>query len=119
MNQKLPGKLKLKSKKNIDLLFKEGNSIKSFPLIIVHKKDTNLTTPFLVGFSVSKRHFKHAVDRNRIKRLLRENFRKNKVLFNSQENKSQLLMFIFIGKSMPNIKQIEKAMLSLSKKLKQ
>ena len=119
MNEKLNKPLKLKSKKRIEELFKEGDTTKGYPLILVHKTDNTLQSPFEVGFSVSKRHFKRAVDRNRIKRLIREYFRKNKYLFVSQQNKPKILMFIFVGKSLPCSKEIETAMQKLSKKINQ
>ena len=118
MDQKLPKTHKLKSKKSIEVLFKEGKSTKAFPIILVHKNDPQPTSLFKVGFSVSKRHFKNAVDRNKIKRLMRENFRKNKYLFAFQESNPQLLMFIFVGKKKPTYLEIEKALFYLSKKFK-
>lgn len=118
MNEKLPKALKLKSKKLIKELFSEGNSTKAFPIILISKKENSIQTPFKVGFSVSKRHFKHAVDRNKIKRLMREYFRKNKYLFDPQKNDSLLLMFLYVGKTPPNYKIIETTMQKLSKKYK-
>lgn len=116
MNDTLPKEIKLKSKKRIGELFGDGKSVKAFPLLLVYKTDENLENDFQVGFSVSKRNFKHAVDRNRIKRLLREYFRKNKYLFRLTEEKQFLFMFIFTGKNMPNYEDVEKAMQKLSKK---
>ena len=115
MDQTLGTPLKLKSKKRIGELFESGKSVKAFPLLLIYKNDPNLEIPFQTGFSVSKRNFKNAVDRNRIKRLLREYFRKNKYLFTS-EQKQFLFMFIFIGKTMPNYAEIEKAMNKIAKK---
>lgn len=71
---------KLKSKKIIDLLFEEGRSVKAYPLRIVFVA-TPLPTPDIdmqTGVSVSKRQHKLAVDRNRIKRLMREAYRLEK-----------------------------------------
>ena len=116
MDEKLGTPLKLKSKKRIGELFEEGKSVKSFPLLLVYKTDESLDTPFQVGFSVSKRNFKHAVDRNRIKRLLREYFRKNKYLFILAKEKQFLFMFIFTGKTMPSYQDVEKAMQKVAKK---
>ncbi len=116
MDEKLGTPLKLKSKKRIGQLFEEGESVKAFPLLLVYKTDENLETPFQVGFSVSKRNFKNAVDRNRIKRLLREYFRKNKYLFVLAKEKQFLFMFIFTGKSMPSYQDIEKAMQKIARK---
>ena len=116
MDEKLGTPLKLKSKKRIGELFEGGKSVKSFPLLLVYKTDETLETPFQVGFSVSKRNFKHAVDRNRIKRLLREYFRKNKYLFILAKEKKFLFMFIFTGKVMPSYQDVEKAMQKVAKK---
>ena len=116
MDQTLGTPLKLKSKKRIGELFESGKSVKAFPLVLVYKTDEHLDTPFQIGFSVSKRNFKNAVDRNRIKRLLREYFRKNKYLFTLAGENQFLFMFIFTGKKMPNYSDIEKAMQKISKK---
>src|SRR6056300_1581878 len=59
---------RLKGKKQIDQLFMAGASVGAFPLRMVYLKGVD---KHLVGVSVSKKHFKRAVDRNRIKRLLR------------------------------------------------
>ena len=76
-----PKSEKLKSKKTIDLLFSKGKSVSKFPLRLVYaalEEENNAKTT--VGVSVSKKHFKHAVDRNYYKRILREAYRLNKHL---------------------------------------
>lgn len=90
---------KLKSKKLIETLFSEGNSVSAYPLRMVYLQ-TPLEdgTPIKVGVSVSKKRFKNAVDRNRIKRLLREGYRLNKAAFFSELNTSVACMIIYIGK---------------------
>ena len=114
MNEKFPAVLKLKSKKQIEGLFKYGNSIKGYPLVLVYQKET-IGVPFKSGFSVSKRFFKKAVDRNFIKRLIRENFRKKKYIFEVNEEQF-LLMFLFVGKELPTYQVIEKALLKIESK---
>ena len=116
MKDTLPKEIKLKSKKRIGELFEDGKSVKAFPLLLVYKTDESLESNFQAGFSVSKPNFKHAVDRNRIKRLLREYFRKNKYLFGRTEEQQFLFMFIFTGKDMPSYSAIEKAMQKLAQK---
>ena len=72
---------RLKSKKEIDILFSDGKSISKYPIRLVYKKtDFNEKIKIRAGVSVSKRNFKKAVDRNFIKRLMRESYRKNKYI---------------------------------------
>jgi len=103
---------RLSSKKIIDKLFAEGDSILQYPLKIVFLK-TKLPSDFLVqaGFTASKRNFKRAVARNRIKRLLRESYRLNKRILYDQLQDDQLALFIlFIGKEIPVYETVEPAM---------
>ena len=71
---------RLCSKKRIDGLFAGGRSMSAFPVRAVFALQEEGTAPVEVLVSVSKRHFKHAVDRNRLKRLIREAYRVNKQL---------------------------------------
>jgi len=101
---------RLKSKKEIELLFSEGKSISKYPIRLVYRKssfenDINLRT----GVSVSKRSFKKAVDRNFIKRLLRESYRKNKYLVPNTTHQFTF-MFIYSGKEIPAYSLIESKM---------
>ena len=69
--------------------------------------------------SVSKKRFKRAVDRNRVKRLVREAYRLNKgALFEELAAEEQQLawMIIFVGKELPEYQQVEKAMKKLLRK---
>lgn len=71
-----------------------------------------------VIITVSKRNFKSAVQRNRIKRLLRECYRKNKHIFESLAADQQLLIgLIFIGKEIPGINVLEPIIITLFKRL--
>lgn len=69
------------SKKLINELFTgNGRSMTAFPLRVVFMKRTIIDDQPRAAMlvSVPKRYFKHAVDRNRVKRQVREAFRHNK-----------------------------------------
>ena len=86
---------KIKSKKLIEQLFAEGNRVKSFPLQLIYLS-ANHTAEFPIKVSVSGP--KLAVNRNRIKRLIREVYRKNKYLFSENTKKQYVFMFIYTTK---------------------
>lgn len=110
-------KEKLKSKKLIEQLFTEGQSVSAFPLRLVY-----LPTLFLdgatikTGVSVSKRHFKTAVDRNHVKRLMREAYRQHKAVYFNNIHTSYAFMILYIGKEKLTLKQIETQMKLLFEK---
>ncbi|MGA8852721.1 MAG: ribonuclease P protein component [Christiangramia sp.] len=112
MNQQFGKKDRLKSKKLIDKLFVEGKSVKSYPLKLVYTSFDNSEKPELkTGVSVPKKLVKTAVARNRIKRLMREVFRKNKYLVNNQISTSYALMFIYISREEISYDKLEKCMI--------
>lgn len=88
---------KLKSKKVIEELFAKGSRVKSFPLQLIYLKNEHYSESLIkVGFSVPKRSVKLAVNRNKIKRMMREVYRKNKYLFSENINKKYIFMFIYM-----------------------
>ena len=101
-------------KKEIDCLFEQGEVFISYPLRIVYLKQEPLSgAKTSVLISVSKRKFKHAVKRNRMKRLIREAYRLNKTsLINHciEKGSGLLIAFIFIGNELCEWKEIEAAM---------
>ncbi|MDG2195023.1 MAG: ribonuclease P protein component [Polaribacter sp.] len=91
---------RLKSKKLIDRLYEEGTSIKVFPLRMVFLQTEHTSEfPAQVGVSVSKRNFKNAVDRNRIKRLMREAYRKQKHTVYNELDIPYIFMISYLGKT--------------------
>ena len=110
-------KEKLKSKKLIEQLFTEGKSVSAFPLRLVYLP-TIFDDGILVktGVSVSKRHFKTAIDRNRIKRLMREAYRLNKAVHFNNLTTSYAFMILYIGKEKPTLTEMETKMKQLFEK---
>jgi len=99
MKQTLGKQERLKSKTLIGNLYKEGKSVKSFPLRLVYLQTEHASKyPAQVGVSVPKRNFKKAVDRNRIKILLRETYRKQKQIVYDTIDKPYVYMISYIGK---------------------
>ncbi|MEN9698855.1 MAG: hypothetical protein RLZZ301_53 [Bacteroidota bacterium] len=79
MDQSFGKTYKLCSQKLMESLFQEGNSVKAFPLkLIFLEAEHPGMAPFQVLLSVPKKKFKHAHDRNYLKRCMREALRKNK-----------------------------------------
>lgn len=115
---------RLKSRKLIERLFVEGKRFKSFPIQLVYLQ-TEHDSDYLIqtGFSVPKRHFKRAVDRNKVKRLMREAFRLHKHLLpNLKEisyTKKHVFMFIYMTDIIVPYNDVEKHILKLLKKIKQ
>ena len=102
---------KLKGKTKFDLLFKEGEINHEGDLLMRAKKDPSMS--FLeAGVSVSKKLFFRAVDRNRIKRLMRVSLKKieKDLLFDG------LCLVIYTGKEIPKIGVLSDQMQKLFRK---
>jgi ribonuclease P protein component len=124
MKQTLGKQERLKSKTLIGKLYKEGNSVKNFPLRMVYiQAEHGSNYPAQVGVSVPKRNFKKAISRNRIKRLLREAYRKEKQLVYNSIDKPYVFMISYIGKEEFTYAEIavkmEKLLTAFIEKIKQ
>lgn len=118
---------RLKSRKEIERVFREGKSFALFPFRVYYAPLSSRVvlpgvpgaaamprprkTPRLqAGFGASSRNFKKAVDRNRIKRLSREAYRLQKqVLYDWLEKKDSTLavFFIYTGKELPDYAMVK------------
>lgn len=102
------------SKRLISLLFAKGSSFNLYPLRFVYCTPQNLPPgQSQVLISVSKRYFKRAVDRNRLKRQMREAYRLNKHILRQDHSLAPgLLGIIYIGKEKKSYHSIQKKLIS-------
>lgn len=100
MSQTYSKENKLKQKKQISQLFEKGKwrSCGNLRIIVLNSSEVPEAK---IGVSVSKRNFKKAVDRNRIKRLLREVYRLNKDEFHGSFGQNITAMLFWVSKKMP------------------
>jgi len=106
---------RLRSRKLIEKIIEDGKSINISPFRFswtITELETRF--PVQIAFAVPKRFFKRAVDRNRIKRLIREVYRKNKsglyALLKARNIQCALLV-VFSGKKVPVYDEVEKKFL--------
>lgn len=102
-NFKYPRAEKLKKNAEISLLFEKGKwrTSGNLRIIILKDKPTLPIESGKLGVSVSKRYFKKAVHRNRVKRLLRECYRLNKDLYKSAFGDKTIAMLFWMSSEMP------------------
>ena len=113
---------RLCNKKLIDTLFHNGSSFLCYPFKVSWLAvDEPLLFPAQVLFSVSKKRFKRAVDRNLIKRRIREAYRlyKQQYLYSTLQDTEKKIIFSvgFIGKEISSYELIDKKMLKVLNEL--
>ena len=113
---------RLCSKKSLDLLFKKGSSFLLYPYRATFIFDAQPHQfPAQVVINVAKKRYKHAVDRNLIKRRTREAYRlqKNALLYQALANREELLLLglQYVGKEIYPYTFLEKRLGQLFKKL--
>ena len=112
---------RLCSRKAITFLFEEGNTFYT-PLYKIVWSETSLPVkhPAQVAFSVSKKAFRKAIERNLVRRRMREAYRRNKqTLYDHLASLSIRISFIIIFREnrIPDYQAVEKAMIGMIAKL--
>lgn len=113
-----PRSSRLKSSQLIKDVVHQRQSLFSFPIkcfYTVQKESSEV--PSKVAFLVSKKRFRHAVDRNRVKRLLREVYRLNNQDFTFPDNISVTMCWMFVGVELPSYEQVEAAARNILKEM--
>ena len=105
---------RLSRKRDIDLLFAEGQSFIAYPLRVVYTViEEQRSVPASILISVSKKKFKRAVKRNAVKRQIRESYRiRKQALFEPLQTTGWYfaIAFIFLEKELASYETMEKAM---------
>jgi ribonuclease P protein component len=112
---------RLKSRKALDVLFQKGNRFTVSPIRVFWNKTEE--PGIRVGVGVSAKHFKKAVDRNRIKRQLRESYRLQKSAVTTVATEKGLhIFFIYTDTVLPDFSmlklKVEQAREKISAQLK-
>jgi len=109
---------RLKKSKLIEELFKRGKAFSKPPLRAIWLEQPVDKGPAQVMFSVPKKIFKRAVDRNILKRRMREAYRLYKhELYGQLGEKRGLLAFVYVSKELSEFKVIDSAMADLIHRL--
>lgn len=111
MDFTLGGNKRLKSRKKIQRLFESGKKIHKYPISAVFYFDDTLVTDYQIAVSVPKRLMKRSVDRNLLKRRMREAFRLNQSEL--KLDKKVEIMFIYTSSEILEYQKIEKSILYL------
>jgi ribonuclease P protein component len=99
MDQSLPKTERIKSHLEVQRIFAGGHQWRHGPLKVFWVWESSGLRPFQVAFLVPKRRFPRAVDRNRIKRILREAYRTTRP--STGEWADRKILFLFTGKRLP------------------
>ncbi|MEQ9426491.1 MAG: ribonuclease P protein component [Cyclobacteriaceae bacterium] len=109
-NYKFPKSSRLSSKKQIGQLFTDGQSLFCYPFKVLHLcTNDDWVKHHAILITVPSKKFKRAVDRNLIKRRIREAFRLNQSLLPTHftGNSHLLIAFIYVGKEIHNFDLVQ------------
>jgi len=102
---------RLCNKRHINALYQSGSSFLLYPFRVVFLPCDEIAVPVQVLISVPKRRFKRAVDRNLLKRRIRESYRlKKSAFFSALHGRPLLLSFTYVGNKIEDYDTISKKM---------
>jgi ribonuclease P protein component len=96
-------KERLKNRIEIESLFSEGIRFFEYPFNVIWKLDSNSDSTLKMAVSVPKKKIPNATDRNKIKRLVREAFRKNKTIVQQPLEAKDVKLHLMLIYSQSNI----------------
>jgi ribonuclease P protein component len=117
-------KEKLKRRKLLEEIFSKGKTFTIHPIKVFYLHPSEaLDFPVKAGVGVSSKYFKKAVHRNRIKRLLREAYRTEKILLHeylNEQGKQVIIFLLYVDKVLPVYATIKtKVQFALTRLIKQ
>ena len=119
---KFPAKERIKSSLTIKTVVENRKFVAEFPVKcfyrFVKKSDTQLPDKQLAVI-VPKKRFKHAVDRNRVKRLMREAYRLQKHTCDTNSEDVLQMCWLYVGKKLPEYSEICRSTQSILEQLNQ
>ena len=107
-------------RRQMDKLFEGGSALMAFPLRVLYlQTDDPDAAEVSMLVSVSKKRFHHAVDRNKVKRRVREAFRLRKFDMSrlKPDDKKLMLAFIYVDAKICSSLEMEKAMTKVINKI--
>jgi len=112
---------KVKGKKAVSRIFENPkSSITLFPFKAFYSISKSNKSNVRFAVSVPKKKFKRAVDRNKIKRLVKEVLRLNKLILNKELDKRNVsvhVMILFNGKKIPSYNSVDVKIKEILKRL--
>lgn len=114
VKQDFPRRNRLKSSLLIHDIVTGGDTVFSHPIKCYYRHAPEGVSETSLAVVVPKRRFRHAVDRNRLKRLMREAYRTHKF-----QDASLQMCWIFVGKEMASYEEVCHAVVRIHDKLKE